>query len=175
MLDSRKCRAGFSLLELVVVVAIIGTLATIAVPMFMAHQLRSKSAEAKTNLGAITVAERAHFSESGTFLTVLPEPATIPGPRPVPFDSVGSGFAQLGYAPEGNVYFSYGVAATSDGTGYTVDAGADIDANGIVQLWGYTKSDGAGVFAPGQVGCDATRLVPLSIGPCDATAGRSVF
>lgn len=168
-------RAGFSLLELMVAVAIIGTLATIAIPMFMAHQLRSKSAEAKTNLGAITVAERAHFSESGAFLTVAAEPGTIPGSQAVPFDSAGSGFAQLGFAPEGNVYFSYGATASTDGTGYTVDAGADIDANGVVQFWGYTKADGSGALPAGQVGCDATQLTPLSIGPCDVAAGRSVF
>lgn len=168
-------RAGFTLLELLVVVAILGMLATIALPRFMIYQLRSKSAEAKTNLGAITVAERAIFSESGAFQAVAPEPVAIPGGHAAPFNAAGSGFAQIGFAPEGNVYFSYGVTASPDGTGYTVDAGADIDANGIVQFWGYAKADGAGAVFPGQVGCNAAALVPLTIGPCDPTSGRTTF
>ena len=44
---------GFSLLELMVVVAILGILATVAVPRFNIFRARSRQAEAKTNLGVI--------------------------------------------------------------------------------------------------------------------------
>jgi len=73
------------------------------------------------------------------------------------------------------VYFSYGVGVSADGVGFTADAGADIDANGFVQFWGYTKADGGGARVPGEVGCDVTGLVSETIGPCSATSGRSVF
>ena len=57
------------------VVAIIGVLASIAVPMLASQQLRSKTTEAKTNLGAIRVVEEANFGETGEYLAANAEPA----------------------------------------------------------------------------------------------------
>jgi type IV pilus assembly protein PilE len=45
--------AGFTLIEVMITAVIIGILATIALPMFIIYQLRSKSAEVKSNLAAI--------------------------------------------------------------------------------------------------------------------------
>jgi type IV pilus assembly protein PilA len=168
-------RAGVTLLELMIVVAIMGILAAIAIPLFMTYQLRSKTAEVKGNLAAIQVAEQAYYSEAGVYVTAAPEPIAVPGPTAAFFDALGSDFAQLGFAPEGDVYFSYGVATSPDGTGYTADAGADLDADGIVQFWGYVHPDGAGGISAASVGCNVAALTPLQIGPCDPAAGRSIF
>ena len=55
----KKPLVGFSLLELMVVVAILGVLATVAVPRFNIFRSRARQAEAKTNLGMIfTLQER---------------------------------------------------------------------------------------------------------------------
>jgi prepilin-type N-terminal cleavage/methylation domain-containing protein len=167
--------AGFTILELMIVVMIIGALSAIGIPMFLRYQLKSKSAEGKTNLGAIRVLEAAHFSEFEAYLAAAPEPAAVPGRSRAVFDALTSDFADLGFAPEGSVYFSYGVAISADTAGYTADAAADIDADGIVQFWGYAKPDHSGVLVAGQVGCDVTGLAPLTIGPCNPAAGTSVF
>ena len=54
-----KNAAGFSLLELMVVVAILGVLATFAVPRFNIFRARARQAEAKSNLGVIFTLQEA--------------------------------------------------------------------------------------------------------------------
>jgi type IV pilus assembly protein PilA len=168
-------RAGFTILELMIAVSIVGVLAAIAIPAFLTYQLRTKTSEAKTNLSAIRTLENSYFTEYESYHLAAPEPAVIPGSTSGPFDDAGSDFAELGFKPEGNVYFSYGVGVSVDGVGFTADAGADIDANGFVQFWGYTKPDAANARVLGQVGCNPAGLAPDSVGPCTPADGRSVF
>ncbi len=64
MLRSKK---GFTLIELMIVVAIIGILAAIAIPNFLKFQAKSKQSEAKTNLKGIYTAETGYFGEKNTY------------------------------------------------------------------------------------------------------------
>ncbi|MBW2245257.1 MAG: prepilin-type N-terminal cleavage/methylation domain-containing protein [Deltaproteobacteria bacterium] len=164
---------GFTLIELMIVVAIVGILASVAMPAFSRYQNRSKSAEAKVNLSALRVAEESYFNEHGVFLPANPQPALIPGARPMEFDATSSGYALLGWVPNGRVYFSYAVIVTADQTGYTADAGADIDGDGIVQIWGFSKPSTSGAVVNGGLGCDVSRLLPNTIGPC--MVGSTIF
>lgn len=67
MLQNRK---GFTLIELMIVVAIIGILAAVAIPGFMTYIKNSKTSEAKTNLdaikkGALAYYEAEHYGTDG--------------------------------------------------------------------------------------------------------------
>ena len=63
----KMLKKGFTLIELMIVVAIIGILAAIAIPNFIKFQARSKQSEAKTNLKGIWQAEKSWFGEKDTF------------------------------------------------------------------------------------------------------------
>jgi type IV pilus assembly protein PilA len=62
-------KKGFTLIELMIVVAIIGILAAIAIPNFLKFQAKSKQSEAKTNLKGVYTAETAYFGENNTYGT----------------------------------------------------------------------------------------------------------
>ncbi len=189
----RKSNKGFTLIELMIVVAIIGILAAIAIPNFLRFQLKAKSSEGKVNIAAIRTAEESYLAEFGTFVDTGVAPSTgIPGSAKdvfVEVVAVGADFNTLGWAPEGQVFFQYSVAATA-GTNYTISAVADIDGDGIAaatrQAWGYVKP--VGVTIVGEIGdhteCAATGIwdpVLLTatqlntVGPCTATSGQSIF
>jgi len=62
---------GFTLVELMVVVAIIGILSAIAIPNFKTYQARAKTSEAKIQLASIYQAELALQSDYDSFATCL--------------------------------------------------------------------------------------------------------
>jgi type IV pilus assembly protein PilA len=67
MLSKLRSKKGFTLIELMIVVAIIGILAAIAIPNFLKFQAKSKTSEAKGNLKAIYVAESTYFGENNIY------------------------------------------------------------------------------------------------------------
>src|SRR2546428_7639290 len=62
---------GFTLIELMIVVAIIGILAAIAIPNFIKFQARSKQSESKSNLKAAYTAEKAYYQEKDTYSNLI--------------------------------------------------------------------------------------------------------
>src|SRR5690554_6976367 len=65
---------GFTLIELMIVVAIIGVLAAVAIPAYVNFTRKAKTAEASNNLGAIYQGARAYFEgETGKVTGELPE------------------------------------------------------------------------------------------------------
>jgi type IV pilus assembly protein PilA len=62
-----KNKKGFTLIELMIVVAIIGILAAIAIPNFMNYQCKARQSEAKTALGTLRTLQEAYFAEYDTY------------------------------------------------------------------------------------------------------------
>jgi type IV pilus assembly protein PilA len=70
-----QTESGFTLPELLVVVLIIGILASIALPNFLGEQKKGQDAEAKTNARNVVTAVESCFSETESYATCdsLPE------------------------------------------------------------------------------------------------------
>ena len=184
----RGLRAGYTLIELMLTLAIVGVLSAIAIPMLVTYQLRSKAAEGATNIAAIQKAVEVYYAEYSVYVSALPATPAAVGPIKQPWGVAPGdphGFNALGYVPEGQLYYQYGV--TSDGsTAYTIGARSDIDADGAYNTWGYVKPSGgtgAGVVGPFMT-CAATgvldqvSLVPNRlnlVGPCDLPSSGNVY
>lgn len=96
--DSSMC--GFTLIELMIVVAIIGILASLALTSFMSYQCSAKQAEAKSNLAMIRTAEEAYYTES---------------------DSYSMNLQQIGFDTIGSKRYSY-MVVSADSEGFTAKA-----------------------------------------------------
>jgi type IV pilus assembly protein PilA len=71
-------KKGFTLIELMIVVAIIGILAAIAIPNFIKFQARSKQAEPKANMKALFVAQKSYFAEKDSFSSAVVDIGFVP-------------------------------------------------------------------------------------------------
>jgi type IV pilus assembly protein PilA len=59
----RRIQAGFTLIELMIVVAIIGLLAALAIPNFVKFQARARQSEARANLKSIFTAQKSYYGD----------------------------------------------------------------------------------------------------------------
>ena len=74
----RITEAGFTLVELMIVVAIIGILAAIAIPNFQKYQAKARQKEAQIGLSSIYTAEVSNMGEHSTLTSCLREAGYVP-------------------------------------------------------------------------------------------------
>jgi len=124
---ARARTSGFSLIELMIVVAITGILAATAIPTFITYIYKSRTSEAVSFLGVIKLRQAAYESEFGQYLTCIGgtmgsgtamsafgtasnfvPPKASSSPRDLQERWVGDTcFNTLGASPDGPVRFRY--------------------------------------------------------------------
>jgi prepilin-type N-terminal cleavage/methylation domain-containing protein len=99
---------GFTLIELMITVAILGILASLAISAVLHYQSKARWTEATLNLGAMAKMAEAYYTENDTYV---------------------SGFNGLGWGPSGTTRYRYWYNQTAaSGTPSNPEAGVDYAA-----------------------------------------------
>ena len=125
MFSKFHSRKGFTLIELMIVVVIIGILAALAIPRFMQATTKSKQSEAKQLLKQIYTMQRTYRQANGLY-----------GDNGVSAAAGGAAiqtFPQIGVeVMEGNIY-QYDIVAAANT--FTATATANLDDDATVDTW----------------------------------------
>ena len=132
---------GFTLVELMIVVAIIGILAAIAIPAFIRYVKKSKTSEATSAIAKIKTGEVTYYNDekstrSGTpiarqFALCSLSPAAGPGAGiKTDGDWTLTGWEDINYASEGPVYYALRTSVSGSALTATFSAVAAGDLDG---------------------------------------------
>jgi prepilin-type N-terminal cleavage/methylation domain-containing protein len=127
--------SGFTLIELMIGVVIVGVLAGLAIPSFKGYVYRSRVSEAASMLNEIKQRQESYRSKFGQYAAVSGNgdwsgaaytPAVLPGVNPVGW-TTSANWEALGVSPPGPVRFQY--ATLAGGPTDTVPTGSNLENN----------------------------------------------
>ncbi len=147
---------GFSLIELMITVTIVGILAAIAIPMYSKYIKGARTSEAISNLGAVAMYEETYFSEFDRYTSAAANPTSVPVPSDPggkkAFDNSLQGWVSLGRVIPNNtqLYFQYEIVAgqyDSGGTAFTTPPELVSPSTGKVPGNSYCTNSGMSLSA----------------------------
>jgi len=101
---------GYTLVEMMIVVAILGIISAVAIPAYRGYVATGKEAEGKAGLSNIALLEEQYFAANRTYATTL---------------------ATIGYTPENPTNYTWKVVAGGSGIATSFTATADGSAKGL--------------------------------------------
>jgi type IV pilus assembly protein PilA len=150
----RRAPEGFTLIELMIVVAIIGILATVAIPAFLDYMKRAKTSEASLNLNKLAKTSKRVFGEIGSYSAV--DGALLPAGPATNGNNCCGGVGGITGAPG----TSTNNKCTADPASFAADAGwkaleFSVDEASFYE-YQYVSSPTAPIaYAIGDVDCDS--------------------
>ena len=135
--DRKKEQQGFTLIELMIVVAIIGILAAIAIPMYLDYSTRSQIAEGLNLAGGAKVAVTEYYQDRGVFPTNnaeagLDAPGNITGKYVVSVSVDSSGIITILYGNEAHPFIN-GETVILTATDHVGSVGWACASGGVIQ------------------------------------------
>ena len=117
----KSVQKGFTLIELMIVIAIIGILAAIAIPAYQNYVIRAQATEGSSIIGSLETAFEECYANTGTAATCNTNAAVgIPKSKTISGTYVKSAVLGAGQAGPGQIQVTYNTNANANIAGKTV-------------------------------------------------------